>query len=226
MLHAKKPCMADTPTDDLREADDAEADADGMQDAVDEEESSGGLSQRIENLRNQVRKRRSRKRVKRQSKQARENVESRRREERIENNNPQGPRESVAASLRQAKLVASELGVSTQQARGIIARGNEALAQGGEALERLDLDGDGDTDIFEAVEEGQERGTDLTPEADMPGEREVDAVDMTDLQTPGEEPVDEVDQTPTVTTPGEFDVESETGFRDPNAQSIEDDLGL
>lgn len=55
-------------------------------------------------------------------------------------------------------LLSTELGTSRSDAKGIIESGADALDSateaGGNALDQFDIDGDGDTDILTAVEEG------------------------------------------------------------------------
>lgn len=207
--------MADDNRRDLREVADSEMDAADAVDTADDDagdvmdESAGGLSGRIERTRRKLQKRRSEKRSRKKAQQLKEERARQQRRRRIEQNNPDGAREQAAASLRQGQLLASELGISKSKGSAIASRVNAALEQGGQAVEALDIDNDGDTDVFEAVEARSERGRDLTPTITS-DEQPVEGIDMTDLETVGERPVD----TGTISSP------------DINEGPIEDDLDL
>lgn len=66
--------------------------------------------------------------------------------------------EAGALASDAVSLVSAELGVSESDAKGIIESGADVLDAagdaGGSALDQLDVDGDGDTDILDAVENG------------------------------------------------------------------------
>jgi len=54
------------------------------------------------------------------------------------------------------KLISAEFGVSSSGASAIISQGSELLSSAGDQLDRLDVDGDGDTDILARIEQGVE----------------------------------------------------------------------
>jgi small-conductance mechanosensitive channel len=124
------------------------------------------LSDRLESLREQLTEK---KEQRRQAKQ--------KRRERIERNAPEGAREEIQATGKQAQLLAAELGVSRSRAEQIVDRGTEAVTQaakaGDEALAKLDSDGDGDTDILKSLEEGMrdEDGFGAPPPAEGPSQQ-------------------------------------------------------
>lgn len=105
------------------------------------------LSDRLESLREQLQQK------KQDRKQQREE-----RRERIKQNQPEGAREEIRATGRQARFLAAELGVSRSRATQIVDQGNELLTQaakaGDDALKALDDDNDGDTDILQRLESG------------------------------------------------------------------------
>lgn len=116
------------------------------------------LRQRIERAGTATRaKERAKARSERKGAKARERAA---RERRIARNNPESLGEAAKAATREARetasavgdttdaatsLVASELGVSREQASGVAAELNDTLQQFGD---RLDLDGDADTDLL------------------------------------------------------------------------------
>lgn len=106
-------------------------------------------------------------------------------------------------------LIATETGVSGEQAESIISRSAEVLSSARGQLDRLDLDGDGDTDILEAIESGggvEARSPTANPNGSRPQDQRV------------EPPVGDIeDDFGEVSATG---VESEIGFDFP----IEDDI--
>jgi len=123
---------------------------------------ANGLSGRIERFRERVQsakqKREAKKRAKerkQQRKQKRKKAEQRARGRRVEKNEPEGAREEAAASVRQLRLLGSELGVDRETAQNISQQANELIdtAQQEGSMGALDVDGDGDTDILQSFEE-------------------------------------------------------------------------
>jgi hypothetical protein len=131
------------------------------------EESDESVASRLGSVRKRLQRRKKAKRAEERAEarsekrgaKARERAE---RERRIERNNPETAAESVAASGKEVKLIASELGISTDRARNVIDQGSQLIAQaesaGSGALDQLDTDGDGDTDILSSIEGGVEVG--------------------------------------------------------------------
>lgn len=133
------------------------------------EDGNDSVAGRIASVRKRLQRRRKAKaaearaeaRSEKRGPKARERAE---RERRIERNNPDTATESAAAAGKEVKLIASELGVTPGRAKGLIERGTEALESGRD----FDRDGDGDSDILEAIEDGVEgragqRGDDFEP---------------------------------------------------------------
>lgn len=92
---------------------------------------------------------------------------------RIERGEPDSTAEKAAVAKRSASeaadeaknlgedavdLISTELGVSESEAEGVISQGADAIRSAAEAgdgaLDQLDFDEDGDTDLFDAVESG------------------------------------------------------------------------
>jgi hypothetical protein len=124
------------------------------------------LSDRLESLRKQLD----------QKQQDREQAKQERRD-RIQRNQPEGAREEIQATGRQAQLLAAELGVPRSRAGRIVDRGTDLLTRaakaGDEALAQLDSDGDGDTDILQQLEAGmrEEDGFGAPPHASGPSKQ-------------------------------------------------------
>lgn len=112
---------------------------------------------KFERLREKVQRKKTSRRAKERAK-ARKKRKSR---ERVEANEPETRREEALATVRQTRLLAAELGVSTDRAREIQQRASNtldsALDQGGDALEKLDVDNDGDTDLLSIAEAQADR---------------------------------------------------------------------
>jgi len=164
--------------------------------------------ERLKRLRERLKQRQERVRAKRENKRARSErdesdsageraaVAAKRAKER-----GQSVRREVSETRRQAgklgadakSLIATELGVSTSEAESVISQGAAALerARDAGALEALDADGDGDTDVLGMVDEpvDEETGGALdptTPVFDV-GERAEPDFDPVNV----EEPIDE-----------------------------------
>jgi hypothetical protein len=184
--------------DDLREA---TADTDG-DDGDDDEmaDDASKLSKTFRGARKRLSERRSRKgakklKRKRQRRQRRNSVKEK-------------------AGVEEAQLLASELGVTGERAKEIASEGMDLIEQaasaGGDALAQLDIDGDGDTDILDAIENEPIEGT-----ADQPfggrdaamGPRQSGNTDGTGRSEP---PVGDV----------------EDDFDDLQLGGIEEDLGI
>lgn len=114
---------------------------------------------------------------------------------RIERGEPESTGERAAVAKRGAEeaagevknlgsdavdLLSAELGVTEGEAEGLISQGADAIQAaaeaGGGAIAELDVDGDGDTDILEALESGQFEAVDQAGrvEADEPPLGEVE----------------------------------------------------
>lgn len=112
---------------------------------------------KLESLRKKVITRKKRKKSMNRKKQAKQAGERFARKRRVKRNNPEGKREKFQATGRQARLLAAELGITVEQAKSVqkqaTTRLDRALEAGGDALDSLDTDGDGDTDILSSFEE-------------------------------------------------------------------------
>lgn len=102
--------------------------------------------------------RKLRERLQRREKRVR--ADRRARERRIERDEPEGVRERATVASEEAgelakdakELLATELGVSTEESEGIIKRGREFLERGKGQLSQFDVDGDGDTDLLSSLD--------------------------------------------------------------------------
>lgn len=118
------------------------------------------LSERIKGLRDRV-----------QRKQREREADRRASARRVEKGDPETTGERVAVAKNEAaeaanetkglasdavELVSAEFGVSGDQAAGIIQESSDLLSAAGQQLDKLDADGDGDTDILTALDEGVE----------------------------------------------------------------------
>jgi Sec-independent protein translocase protein TatA len=122
-----------------------------------------GLSKRIKDFRERVETKKQARRAKKRAKsreqkkaERKKQADKRARDRRIEKNEPENVREEAAASVRQLKLLSSELGVAPENVREVVNNAGKVLEdaqeQGSDALEQLDVDGDGDTDILQSFE--------------------------------------------------------------------------
>jgi hypothetical protein len=122
-----------------------------------------GLSKRIEDFRERVESKKQARRAKKRAKsreqereQRSQQADERARDRRIAKNEPESVTEEAQASVRQLKLLSSELGVAPENVREVVENASGVLEnaqeQGSEALEQLDVDGDGDTDILQSFE--------------------------------------------------------------------------
>lgn len=117
-----------------------------------------GLSDKIKSLRERYNRRQKRKEAKRKKKQTQKAAEKLRSERRVKRNNPEGIVEEARASTRQAKMFASDLGISRQRgakAKQSVAKVAEAA---GDTLGELDVDGpdngNGDGELLADFEAG------------------------------------------------------------------------
>lgn len=155
------------------------------------------VRERLERRRkSQEAKKRAEARSERKGAKARERAEQ---ERRIEQNNPANLSESAQATKQEVSLLASELGIGKEQARQVTARASQAIKQSGA---QLDTDGDGDTDILEAIEDGIDTSQEAVEEQGLVPEPPVGDVedDFDELELSG--------------------IEEEVGF-----ESIEGELG-
>jgi len=107
--------------------------------------------------------------MKRKSKELKNESERQKRETRIDENDPEGLSETVEATKREGadlaaeaketvreetKLIALELGISTDQAESLVDSVSDQIdaAKESDTLSELDIDGDGDTDMLSAVD--------------------------------------------------------------------------
>jgi len=122
-----------------------------------------GLSDRIQQFRERVQRRNRAKQAEERAQAREERIETREqaeqeraRQQRIRENDPETLREEAAASARQIRLLSSELGIDTESARNVVDDASQILKtareQGQGAVEQLDTDGDGDTDILQLFE--------------------------------------------------------------------------
>jgi len=121
---------------------------------------SSGFVDKIQSLKQRVEQRERAKRAKRRASQRR-----------VEKGDPETASEKAKVSKREAEekvseaseatselaqsarsLIATELGVSSSEAESVVKRGAKALEAAGDRVDRLDTDGDGDTDILPAIE--------------------------------------------------------------------------
>lgn len=149
--------MAETPSDDLRDAmndaeagaESADAEADGEQpdeeqDAeVDSEVPEGAVAQRIRGLRNRLRERRVRSR----SKQAQREATRQRRKQRLREALLPGSESAREEASSEIAELAEETGVTRDRARGLIEQARTAASEAGDSA-ALDIDDDGDVDLL------------------------------------------------------------------------------
>jgi len=144
--------VAETPSDDLRDAmDDAEAgaesadaEADEEQDGeVDSEAPEGAVAQRIRGLRNRLRERRVRSR----SKQAQRKATRQRRKQRLRDALLPGSESAREEASSEIAELAEETGVTRDRARGLIEQARTAAGEAGDSVS-LDVDDDGDVDLL------------------------------------------------------------------------------
>lgn len=126
-------------------------------------------NKKLEALRERLEKRRSKRKSKRKSKELQRKRDERARDRRIEENEPEGAAETAKATTKQAEelatearetlqeeraVIAAELGVSTGEVEGIMESASERIKAAAEQgdLSELDIDGDGDTDILQAMD--------------------------------------------------------------------------
>lgn len=121
---------------------------------------SGSLSDRIRSLRGRLqRKQRSREADRRASARRIEREEPETTGERVElakRDAAEAANETTGLASDAVNLVSAEFGVSSSDARGIIEQGSDLLSAAGDQLGQLDTDGDGDSDILMALDEGIE----------------------------------------------------------------------
>ena len=127
------------------------------------------VSEKLASLRERLKNRRKKRRVKRKSQQLKNESERRKRERRIEENEPEGLSETAEATRQQAgdlaeegrktveeetRVLASELGVSPDRVDSLMESASDRIQAAKESgtLSDLDIDGDGDTDLFSAVD--------------------------------------------------------------------------
>jgi hypothetical protein len=133
------------------------------------------VNKRLEQLRETIKAKKKRKQSrerKEKAKQAGERFASRRR---VERNDPDTRIEQAKATARQAKLLASELGVTEAKAKSLTDRFSDTLqkAAADGNLGSLDIDGDGDTDLLSQIDPvdtttPQATADVTTPTADAP----------------------------------------------------------
>lgn len=129
-------------------------------DETDPDSETESLAEKIRSLRDRV-----------QRKQREREADRRAAARRVERGEPETVSEKVEVAKRDAaeaaaetkglsadavQLVSAEFGVSSEDAAGIIEQGSELLSAAGDQLDELDVDGDGDTDILDALDEGIE----------------------------------------------------------------------
>lgn len=162
-------------------------------------------NKKLEEIRENIKQKKARRRSKKRKQKAKKAGRNFAKKKRIERNAPKNKTEKALATVRQTKLLASELGVSEANAKRLQERASDVLesasAQGGGALAALDIDGDGDTDILQTMETEVDiaTSTGIVDKVDAatvdPGEdgfREIDVTkpvniglsgDMTDAKT-------------------------------------------
>lgn len=113
------------------------------------------LSDRLEDVRERIKEKKEERQREKRRQELRDRFEQQARRARIQRNEPEGAREEVQASARQARLLAAEFGVTRERGAELAdsAQATLSAARDSNALSRLDLDGDGDTDILESFEE-------------------------------------------------------------------------
>lgn len=130
---------------------------------------SGGLAARIRAARERVQEKEETKREKRERKRKAKRAKERASARRVEMGEAKTASERVRVASQEAseaasetrelandakELVAVELGVNESQASNIIQQGRDAIASAKDGVSQFDADGDGDTDIFAALEGG------------------------------------------------------------------------
>lgn len=139
--------MADTPTEDLRDAM-ADADGDGSDEGEGDEEPpepepEGTIASRVRGLRNRLRDRR----VRRNAKQAKRRANNRRRKKRLKEAVLPGSDQTREEAREEVGELADEVGVTRERAGGLVQQARSAAARTGDTIS-LDLDNDGDVDLI------------------------------------------------------------------------------
>lgn len=161
------------------------------------ENGTGGLAGKIKRLRQRVQRREKQTRAKRRAKSRR-----------IEKEEPKNVSEKAQVKAKQAKeqveatkeetaqlaedartLIATETGVSKSEAGGVISQAADILESAD--TDQLDLDGDGDTDLLNVVEQPMERETDLPGLEPVAGEVDFFTSEQSQAQRGRERAIEE-----------------------------------